>query len=290
MSVLDRLAVFTDEISQDLERIVQVCKDYSVRGVELRSLWDKGPEQLSKAEVLGLRKRLEGEGLAACCIASPFYKCRIDDPAAIEQHLDILRRCIDHAHALQAPFVRGFAFWREGPFDDERCRRVSELFEKPVAILEEMDATLAIENEGSTSLGTGAEARRFLERLNHPRVKSLWDMGNSLACPDWAMPYRDDYEAQRPWMVHAHVKDGARAEDGKCRWLRVGDGQAQVLNQLRALRDDGYPGWISLETHWRPKDLSEEEVNRPGGASYSKEGEYATRACLDVLTRWLQEL
>ncbi|MCX7012285.1 MAG: sugar phosphate isomerase/epimerase, partial [Candidatus Sumerlaeota bacterium] len=261
-----------------------------VPGVELRSLWNKGPDRLTANEIRECRARLDGEGLASCCVAAPFYKCRIDDTAAIDHHLDILRRCIDHAQALGAPCVRGFTFWRDGEFDDERLKRVAELYEKPVAILEQMDAILGVENEGSTSVGTGGEAKRFLEHLDHPRVKSLWDTGNSIACPQYVDPYPDDYEAQKPWMVHVHVKDGIRDAEGKCSWLKIGDGQARVLDQLRALKADGYRGWVSLETHWRPKALSEDEVNRPGGATYSREGEFATRACLDVLKRWMEDL
>ena len=50
--------------------------------------------------------------------------------------------------------------------------------------------------------------------------------------------------------------------------------------QFAALKDDGYEGFCSLETHWRPVALSEEEIKRPGGAAYSESGEYASRICL----------
>ncbi|MCX7016732.1 MAG: sugar phosphate isomerase/epimerase [Candidatus Sumerlaeota bacterium] len=290
MSLKYRLAVFSDEISQDLEKIIEVCKNYSVPGIELRSLWNKGPESLCPAEVKQYRSRVESEGLATCCVAAPFYKCDMADSAAIEKHLDILRRCVDHAHALDAPFVRGFTFWRTGALDGERLRRLADLFEKPIAILEGMDATLAIENEGSTHVGTGKECRRFLDCLNHPRVRSLWDMGNSMSFTEQGTPFPENYEAQKPWMAHVHIKESSLGEDGKVRFHRVGDGQARILDQLWALRDDGYSGWVSLETHWRPVELSEREVNLPGGASYSKDGEFATRACLEVLRRWMKDL
>jgi hypothetical protein len=60
--------------------------------------------------------------------------------------------------------------------------------------------------------------------------------------------------------------------------------------QFRALDRDGYTGYVSLETHWRPKALSEEEVNRPGGSNFSKEGEYASRICLDRIKAMVADI
>ncbi|OPZ22267.1 MAG: Xylose isomerase-like TIM barrel [candidate division BRC1 bacterium ADurb.BinA364] len=290
MAVPFRIAVFSDEVSQDLDRIVQVCKDYALPGIELRSIFDTPPQSLSAEQIETIRKRLDGEGLSVCCISSPFYKCRIDSPEEIAAHHDILRRSIDLAHALDAPIVRGFTFWRDGAFDDARLNRVLDLYETPLAILESMDGSLGIENEGSTSTGTGAEVSRFLDALGHPRVDSIWDCGNHVAMPGAGPGFPEDFEAQKPWMAHIHIKDGVADSDGKFHFVRLGDGQSRVRQLLTALAGEGYDGWISLETHWRPAALSEEEMNRPGGSSFSQDGEFASRACLDAMKSWLNAM
>lgn len=38
-----RLAVITDEISQDLETVISFAHTWGLQGVELRSVWEKAP-------------------------------------------------------------------------------------------------------------------------------------------------------------------------------------------------------------------------------------------------------
>ncbi len=59
--------------------------------------------------------------------------------------------------------------------------------------------------------------------------------------------------------------------------------------QLRALKRDGYQGWLVMETHYRlAAVLSEEELKRPGGASFSAGGREPTRRCLKALRELLR--
>jgi len=89
-----------------------------------------------------------------------------------------------------------------------------------------------------------------------------------------------------------HVKDGVRrgAED-KYEGAAIGEGDVDYPGQLRALREDGYGGYLSLETHWRPKKkLTEEEVTKPGGAEFSHLGEEASETCMRNLLGILSKL
>jgi hypothetical protein len=53
---------------------------------------------------------------------------------------------------------------------------------------------------------------------------------------------------------------------------------------------DGYDGYVSLETHWRPVKLSEELLNRPGGEKFSESGELASRICLENIMKMMEKL
>ena len=42
-----KLAVISDEVSQDFQTVVNVSAEYKLNGVEIRSVWDKPPQDLS---------------------------------------------------------------------------------------------------------------------------------------------------------------------------------------------------------------------------------------------------
>jgi len=284
-----RLAVFTDEITQDLDHAVEVAKEYRCEGVEIRSVWDTGVHQLSNAQVKEIKQKTADAGLAVCCLGSPFYKCEIDKPEEIREHHDYLRRCCEVAHELGTDLIRGFAFWRRGSAE-EVWGRILENFEIPVKILEEGDCRLVIENEAATFLGTGGVTAKFLDEVGHPRVAGVWDPCNVLFDFDVEeTPYPDGYRALKKHMLHMHLKDGERTGPNQARCTRMGEGQIDYPGQFKALLEDGYEGFVSLETHWRPVDLTEEEMNRPGGSSYSKDGEYASRRCLESIHKMVKE-
>jgi sugar phosphate isomerase/epimerase len=69
----------------------------------------------------------------------------------------------------------------------------------------------------------------------------------------------------------------------------MGEGVIDYVGQFKALKDDGYSGYVSLETHWRPVKLSEELLNRPGGEKFSESGEFASRICLKNIMKILEE-
>ena len=61
--------------------------------------------------------------------------------------------------------------------------------------------------------------------------------------------------------------------------------------QLAALKEDGYKGYISLETHYRKGiKISEELLRQPGGADFSECGLEASEECLEALQDILGEL
>ncbi|HIE03419.1 MAG TPA: sugar phosphate isomerase/epimerase [Candidatus Latescibacteria bacterium] len=284
-------AVFTDEVSQDLKVVLKVVEDYNLDGIEIRSLWDKPPQDLVD-EIPRLKEGLRDTGLKVCSIASPFFKCDIDSEDEYKEHLDILRRCIKLAQALDCTVIRGFTFWRKGRGAEDYWQRILDKFEEPVKISEQEGMTIGIENEASTMIGTGKVLAEFLKALDHPNVKATWDPANSVYDEHVKEePYPEGYEAIKPFMVHMHLKDaGKDPKTGELVSVPIGDGVIDYRGQFRALIGDGYEGFVSLETHWRPKALSKEEVDKPGGSKFSESGEYASRVCLDNWFKILEEI
>ena len=278
------LAVITDEISQDLDQVLAFAKQYQLEGIELRSLWEKGPFELTEADIRQIRQETAEAGLSVCGVASPFFKCSLTDSSVIEAHLEGLRRCCEYAHMLGAPLVRGFSFWKEGDTD---YRRIGEQVQRAVKILEEMDMQLVLEPDPSVHTPNGQSLARLLREIDSDRVKALWDPGNIIFDDAGEIPYPDGYEAIRPWLAHLHLKD-ARREGGKVTAVPPGTGEVDLEGQFRRLAADGYTGWVSLEPHYRlSRELDENTLRLPGGYAIS-DGGY--EAGVDMITRFYRLL
>ena len=285
-----KLAAFTDEIAQDFEHALAVCKEYDLEAAEIRSVWGKRPHQLNNAEDIGkMKKALEKARMKCCCIASPFFKCELGDKEQYQAHVNILRDCIALGKALGTNIVRGFTFWKRGE-PEPVWAQILENFVEPVKIVEGEGVTLAIENEPSVYGATAALVERFIKEVDSPNVKAVWDPANEVHSRE-ETAYPDAYLRLRPFMVHMHLKDAAWDEaEGKVKGCCLGDGEVNLPGQFRALIQDGYEGYVSLETHWRTEALSEEQLKQPGGAEFSSTAERASRICLERLRAILDAL
>jgi sugar phosphate isomerase/epimerase len=285
-----KLAVISDEVSQDFQTVVNVAAEYKLNGVEIRSVWDKPPQNLTDEDMAKMKGILDEAGVEVAGIASPFFKCEIDNEQERGEHLDILKRCIKMAHFFGTNIVRGFAFWKTGR-TEELWDTILEYYREPVKIAESEGIFIGLENESSTSLYNAKLTARFIDDVDSANVRAIWDPANETYAEDGETPYPDAYNRLKAKMIHCHAKDSAPGPEGKLESVPVGTGIVDWKGQIKELLDSGYEGYLSLETHWRPKKvLSEDLLNRPGGAAFSEAGEEASRVCLDNIFGILKEL
>jgi sugar phosphate isomerase/epimerase len=289
-----KISVISDEISQDFSRILAVAEDFPIlQGVEPRSIWDKALHDLSDDEAQRIKQMCDDAGLEIVCLAAPFFKCDMGDQQQYDQHLKNLRRYCELCHLWDCNIIRGFTFWKTAPAS-EVWDQLIEAYQEPIALCEQEDVYIGIENEGSTHIGTAREAEQLYQALGSPRVRAIWDPANEVYEPDGELPYPDAFERMKPYLIHVHLKDAVKdpshPEGGRC--VPVGEGgYIDFPAQFRALIDMGYEGACSLETHWRPtSELSTELMNQPGGAAFSEGGEEASRICLGNITRIIEEI
>ena len=286
------LSVITDEISQDLERVVEVAAEYGVTALEPRSVWDKAPQELTDEECRQIKQIADDAGMAICCIASPFLKCDLGDEDQYRTHLAYLRRFAQMAHIWDCRIIRGFTFWKTGPAQSV-WQQLIDAYEEPLRICEQEDLYVGIENEASTHIATAREAARLYEDINHPRLRAIWDPANEVCAEEGETPFPDAWERMKPWMIHVHIKDAVKDAEhpDRARCVPVGEGAIDYPGQFQALIDMGYEDYCSLETHWRPEaELESELLNRPGGASFSAGGEIASHICLENINNILREI
>jgi sugar phosphate isomerase/epimerase len=275
-----RRSVITDEISQDLDPVLEVAAAFALDGLEIRSMWDTRVDLLDRAAVQTLRSAADAAGLVIAAVAPPFYKCDVDSPIERQEHLEILRRAIDVGQRLGTSLVRTFTFWRTLALADV-WDRLLDSYAEPIEIARTAGVTLAIENEFACHIGTGRELGRLVAELDNIHVRALWDPCNAFFDDAGEPPFPDGYAAVRGQTVHVHLKDATRSgPGGKPTLTSLGDGDVGIARQLDALVQDGYEGFISLETHWRPEKLDEATVRLPGGRRFSDRAAAATITCL----------
>jgi len=263
-----KLSVITDEISMEFEHALDVMLEYGVKGAELRSLWGTNIADLPEDQWARAKKALDDRGMVVSCIASPMFKCDLygepGDAAGqthqasarnLDQQMELLDRCIRAAHYFGTPFIRVFAFWRRGELTDNIEADIVRAFKAPAEKANREGVILGLENEHACYLGTGAQIARVISAVNSPGLKAIWDPGNAFCSGE--VPYPDGYEACKEYTIHVHVKD-AVMEDDKPKFVCIGDGKLDYVGQLRALKADGYTGYLSLETHYRPGGAAEE--------------------------------
>lgn len=277
------LSVIVDEISMDFEYALDVMLEYGVKSAELRSLWDANVVDLPEEQIARAKSALKGRGMTVSCIASPFFKCDLGGSAVeavgrthqarergLDEQMALLDRCINLAQTFDTKFIRVFSFWKRGDLTDDVEARIVRAFEEPAAKAEKAGIVLGLENEHACYLGTGEETARVVRRIDSPSVRAIWDPGNAFCAGE--VPYPNGYEAIREFIVHVHLKDVVRM-DGKPEVVRMGDGDVDYVGQFRALKADGYSGFLSLETHYRPGGSAEE----------------GSRRCLASLRRMLED-
>jgi sugar phosphate isomerase/epimerase len=262
----------TDEVSQDLNEVREFARSFNIDAIEIRTILDKGfPEILGEKDVL--KRFLEDNGLKVCAIASPTFKCDIDSAEEYRAHLDIFRDALELASHIDTKLVRAFTFWKKGKYEDYKGR-IIEKFVRIVEMAEEYGVTIVVENEPSTFVGNGRTLADFINSLGASSVRALWDPGNELMDEEGEEPYPTGLNYVKNLIVHVHVKDGVK-KGSEVRFLKIGEGQARIEENLRTLREIGYEGYVSLETHWRiMKSLQEPLLRTPGGKEFSS-GAYA---------------
>lgn len=252
-----RLAVITDEISDDLTHALAVCSELGIRTVELRvvngrSIVDHNDESLRE-----IKAQLDEGGFDICNIASPFLKTHLGDGSDTignthgakeltrEQHQDVLKRSLEIAHLLDAPMVRAFSFWRVR--DPEAVREeILETLARATEITADAGKLLGLENEHACNIGSGTEAAWYLERITDLALELIWDPGNISALG--VVPDKAQYDAVADRIGHVHVKDGNAIPADH--FVVPGEGVCDWESQLRWLHEGGYDGPLSLETHF----------------------------------------
>ena len=238
-----RLSVITDEISPDLDVALRECEAMEISTVELRSVGGRNLVHHDRDEVFRVRAALGAGGFTCPVIDTPFLKTPIDEVAWPD-----LERGFELAHLVGAGTVRIFSGLRTEGGRPVPISAIVDLLATAVAKAGDAGLRLALEIEHITTIATGAQARQLLADPALYALGLVWDPGNEAhflsATPDPGPIYD-----LRTAIFHVHVKDADPAA-----WVRLGTGVVDWPAQLAALKEIGYQGHLSIETHYELSD------------------------------------
>lgn len=271
-----RLAVITDEISQDFDHACSIAaNEFGMQWVELRALWNKSLLSLRSDEIEDARKILAKYELQVTDIGSPLFK--VDWPDAplpknrknrdlhsadftFKQQDEVLEKSIEMAKVFKTGRIRCFDFWR---LDDQAPYRkdINAKLDEAATKVGKHGLILILENEMACNTGTGTEAAKVLAAVPNSNLMLNWDPGNAVELGETPFPNAWDLLPKNR-IGHCHCKDTAKSMDGKYAWAAVGKGVIDWVGQFKALKEMGYHLTVSLETHWRGGGTPEESTRQ----------------------------
>jgi sugar phosphate isomerase/epimerase len=270
-----KISIITDEISADPETAIELGTAWGIHDFELRGFFTDRAPRLSAYQKQRLRDLLDELQARIIAMGPGLFKFAFPPPAAprfplgwmdragydswaeaqrlAHYHLnELLPASLDYANELGADLVVIFGFDRAGappgspPEEALNCLRLAAERASAAGI------RLAVENEDGFWADTGARTAQMVQAINHPALGANWDPGNAFFAGD--DPFPTGYQPVRGMVQHVHFKDAMRASDGLLHY--VADGEVDWTGQIQALMADEYAGYISIETHIRPKVAS----------------------------------
>ena len=238
-----KISAFADEIGDDLDVQIQNLKANNVGFIELRGVWGKNVMALSEQEIREVKRRANDRGIGFSAIGSPLGKFPLDGDFTLQ--LDGVRKAIDYAQILEAPYIRMFSFFiTEGHDPASHRAQVMDWLGQMIAVAEKSPVILAHENEKGIYGDTGDRCLDLFTTLQSPNFTGIFDFANFVQCGQ--RPYTDCWLKLRPYITYFHIKD-ALLRSGKVVPAGQGDGDVEkILGEAFAA---GYDNFLTLEPH-----------------------------------------
>ncbi|HEY4025347.1 MAG TPA: sugar phosphate isomerase/epimerase [Candidatus Dormibacteraeota bacterium] len=245
-----------------LERAVEAAVEHGYQGLELRLIdGETIPPDLGAGQRRRVRDLLAGAGLAIVTVDTSIRLAGAHPASAAAD----LRGYLELAAEWESPFIRVFGGERPaGAGAAEVTSGMARLLTTVAPDAERLGVGIALETHDS--LSRAADVAALLALVESRAVGALWDVLHTYRMgeePELATSLVGDR------LLHVHVKDGRR-RPGEAAWdlVPLSQGEVPVGRSLRALREVGYRGWLSVEWEkkWHP-EIAEPEVALPQHAA-----------------------
>lgn len=238
-----KLSAFADEISPNLEEAAAVLKECGIGAIDLRGVDGINVMKFSDSQVSQIKKTLKREKISVACIASPIGKVQVDD--VLEPQLGQMKRAIDLARALDAPFIRIFSFYiPKGADYKEHRKAVMDRMAKLVKMAAGSGVKLVLENEEGLYADNIERCADIIETLKAKHLSLAFDPCNLVIVGP--RPYTGSFKLAAKHLGYLHVKDWSGEQKAM---VPAGQGDAEWPAIIGALKEMEYGGFLSLEPH-----------------------------------------
>jgi sugar phosphate isomerase/epimerase len=244
------LSGLADEAADHIEGQIAAHRALGWNRIELRLIGGKqaGSEALPEADFERAADLLGAAGIEVSGFASAIGNWSRPIAGDFQVDLNDLATLCRRMQRTGARIVRTMSWVRgDASLDawrDEAVRRYKIM--APIAA----DAGILLLHENCEGWGglSPENAVEFLERVNHPAVAALFDIGNTVAYGLEPWPF---YRAVRPFIRYVHVKDAKRNPAGGKSdvFTYPGQGDASVGEILADLIATGYDAGVTIEPH-----------------------------------------
>ncbi len=237
---------FSDEISSDFTKQLETVTALGMNYISLRSADGKGVAEYTVDEVREkLMPRLAQYGVKVSSIGSPIGKVGVEDEEGFEKQLVDLDRLCEIAKMLDCRYIRMFSFFiPEGKNADDYRDVVIEKLRRFDEIAQKHGIVLLHENEKDIYGDTAARCKVIFDALASPHFRAAFDFANFVQCGE---DTEKCWDLLRPYIEYIHIKD-AVTDDKENVLCGTGEGKIRQL-LTRAIRDEGYTGFLTLEPH-----------------------------------------
>lgn len=237
---------FSDEISPDFDEQLRVVKSLGMDYISLRTADGKGIAEYTAEEVRRmLLPRLEKAGVKVSSLGSPIGKIDVMDEEGFEKQLLQMEELCKISKVLDCSYIRMFSFFiPKGRNADDYKDVVIKKLKKLDAVAKRHDMILIHENEKDIFGDVKERCKTILDELGSPHFKAVFDFANFVQCKQdpmecWEMLHKD--------VAYIHIKDAVAADKEN---VLCGTGEGKIGEILkRAIREDGYGGFLTLEPH-----------------------------------------
>jgi L-ribulose-5-phosphate 3-epimerase len=238
------IGAVTDVFSPDVATAATAMRDLGMRGAELRTINGHSILEADQEELNRAFRAIQECELEVVAIATPLLKCTLEDWPA---QAGLVERAFEIATMASTGIVRVFS--------GLRVAEPGKVFERVVDLLQDLadkagqhGLTIALENDRACNIATAQEMAGVLAAIDHSNLQLVWDPAAAYISGE--KPFPSGYQmldTTRIALVHA--KD-CTLEGHKPVWEPLGDGDIDWQGQIDALAEDGYEGFIHLETYW----------------------------------------
>lgn len=236
-----------DEAGESLDLQIRAHQELGWNGIELRNIDSTCVTDLSDADFDASLQKLSDAGMQVVGFASQIANWARPINGDFEVDRQELLRAIPRMEQCGARFIRVMSYpnAKDNPLSEEEWRdEVVRRFQELASIALDAGVTLVHENCHGWGSQSPNHALEFLERVDSPALRIVFDTGN-----EHQHDTVEYFRKVRDRIAHMHIKSWKLGEEGRPQSCFPDEAESGTSTILRQLLDDGYDGWYSIEPH-----------------------------------------